>query len=189
MSFAAVVLASVAIAGCTSFGSSSDEDDGVAPAEQPAATVTIPPTRLTPFCQAMIDLADQLENDPPDDIEAEIIETYEGIVDEVPEAIRGDFDAVLADLRGQPVPATSDPTADAAEEAPATTFDPGPPVTDETGATVPAGDPFFDEGYDPEETPALRLNAYVDFECRDVANNPGPPPTQPLSDVTTTIAE
>src|SRR5690606_23127540 len=67
-SFAAVVLASVAIAGCTSFGSSSEEDDGVAPAEQPSATVTVPPIRLTPFCQAMIDLADRLENDPPDDI-------------------------------------------------------------------------------------------------------------------------
>lgn len=189
VSFAAVVLASVTITGCTSFGSSSEEDDGVALAEQPSATVTIPPTRLTPFCQAMIDLADRLENDPPDDIEAEIIETYEGIVDEVPEAIRGDFDAVLADLRGEPVPDTSGADADTADDVPTTTFDPGPPVTDQTGATVPAGDPFFDEGYDPEETPALRLNAYVDFACRDVANNPGPPATQPLSDVTTTVAE
>lgn len=186
---AAVVLASLVAAGCTSFGSSSEEDDSVAPAEQPSATVTIPPTRLTPFCQTMIDLADQLENDPPDDIEAEIIETYAGILDEVPDAIRGDFDAVLADLRGQPVPDASDADADTAEDAPTTTFDPGPPVTDETGATVPSGDPFFDEGYDPDDTPALRLNAYVDFECRDVANNPGPPATQPLSDVATTIED
>lgn len=137
----------------------------------------------------MIDLADQLENDPPDDIEAEIIETYAGILDEVPDAIREDFDAVLADLRGQPVPDASDADADTAEDAPGTTFDPGPPATDATGATVPSGDPFFDEGYDPDDSPALRLNAYVDFECRDVANNPGPPATQPLSDVATTIEE
>lgn len=179
---AAVVLVSLVAAGCTSFGSSSEDDDGVAPADRPSATVTISPARLTPFCQAMIDLADQLENDPPDDFEAEIIATYERIADEVPEAIRGDFDAVLADLRGQPVP-------DTVEDISTTSFDPLPTVTDETGATLPAGDPFFDEGYDPDDTPALRFNAYVDFECRDVANNPGPPPTQPLSDVAATSDE
>lgn len=181
---AVAALAAVALAGCTTFGASSDDESAV-PADQPAATVTIPPIRLSPFCQAMIDLADRLESDPPDDVEATIITTYESIADEVPDAIRDDFDAVLADLRGEPVSDAAEPDISEA----VTTFDPGPPVTDEIGATLPAGDPFFDEGYDAEVSPALRLNAYVDFECRDVANNPGPPPTQPLSDVVTTVEE
>jgi hypothetical protein len=186
--FVAPFVAALAVVGtgCTPFGASESVDDGPAPAEQPAATVTIPPIRLTPFCQAMIDLAERLESDPPDDVGAEILATYESIVDEVPDAIRVDFDAVLADLRGRPVPAVTDQNDDAAvASGPTTTFDAGPPVTDETGATLPVGDPFFDEGYDPEDTPALRLNAYVDFECRDVANNPGPPATQPLNEVGT----
>lgn len=173
-------MAGAVLAGCTPFGDSSEEDEDDAPGELPTATVTIPPVRLTPFCQAMIDLAERLENDPPGDVTAAIIETYESIDAEVPAEIREDFDAVLADLRGEPTPDPSIP------DATTTTFDPGPPVTDETGATLPPGDPFFDEGYEPEDTPALRLNAYVAFECRDVANNPGPPPTQPLSDVPVT---
>lgn len=171
-----MVVAALAVTGCTQFGASPDADDPDGPAAGPAATVAIPPVRLTPFCQAMIDLADRLERDPPDDVQAAILDTYESITDDVPDAIRTDFDAVLADLQGRPLP--SDPTSDV---TPASTIDPGPPATDETGE--PVGDPFFDEGFAPEETPALRLNAYVDFECRDVANNPGPPPTQPLSDV------
>lgn len=128
----------------------------------------------------MIDLGDRLEQDPPDDIEAEIIETYEEIADEVPAAIREDFDAVLAELRGE-----ASPTATAAD-TPTTTRTPAPPQTDASGASLPPGDAFFDEGYDPDDDPALRLNAYVDFECRDVANNPGPPATQPLADPETT---
>ena len=159
--------------------SSDDEADGSVDEGQPVATVTIPPVRLTPFCQAMIDLADRLEQDPPDDIAAEIIEAYEEIAPEVPEAIRGDFDAVLADLRVDAPPTTTEPDTPTTPPAP-----PDPPNTD--GGTLPPGDAFFDEGYDPDDDPALRLNAYVDFECRDVANNPGPPPTQPLSEPDTT---
>lgn len=168
------------VAGCTPFGDTSDGDgDDPAPTGPVPATVTIPPVRLTPFCQAMIDLADRLEDDPPEDVAAAIIAAYEAIADEVPDPIRADFDAVLAELRGESIPP---PSTDPVEAASTTTFDPGPPVTDASGSTLPPGDPFFEEGYDPDTTPAGRLNAYVDFECRDVANNPGPPPTQPLSD-------
>lgn len=170
------------LAGCTPFGGSPDEEEA-APGDRPALTVTVPAVRLTPFCRAMIDLADRLESDPPDDPEAVIVDTYQEIEDEVPDAIREDFDAVLAALRGD-APAATKP--DDATGAATTSFDPGPPATDESGATLPPGDPFFDEGYDPDDSPALRLNAYVDFECRGVANNPGPPPTQPLSDVVVT---
>lgn len=175
----------VTLVGCTPGATSSEDDEDTPTAAAPPATVTIPPVRLTPFCQAMIDLADRLEDDPPDDPEAEIIATYERIEDEVPDEIREDFDAVLADLRGeQPLdpPDTVQPDSD----APTTT--PAPAPSDEPGGTTPAGDPFFDEGYDPDDDPALRLNAYVDFECRDVANNPGPPATQPLGEPTTTDA-
>lgn len=177
----ALACAAIALVGCTPFGDPADEPDEGASAERPEATVTIPAARTTPFCQAMIDLADRLESDPPDDARSVIVETYESIGADVPDVIRQDFDAVLADLRANRVP-----TPDPDDSAVATTFDPGPPVTDERGATLPPGDPFFDEGYDPEDTPALRLNAFVDFECRDVANNPGPPPTQPLTDPGTT---
>ena len=52
---------------------------------------------------------------------------------------------------------------------------------------MPVADPFPEEGWGPEDDPALRVNAYVDFECRGVQNNPGPPATQPLSE--TTVAE
>lgn len=171
----------VAVVGCTPGATSSEQDDGETADDQPpAATVTIPAIRLSPFCQAMIELDERLRDDPPDDVEAEIIATYEGIEDEVPDAIRDDFTAVLASLRGDDPPTTSEvPTT--APVGPS-----GAPVTDAGGSAVPAGDPFFDEGYDPDDDPALRLNAYVDFECRDVANNPGPPPTQPLSEPTTT---
>lgn len=173
----------MALAGCTPFGDTSEDGADAPPATEPPATVTIPPVRLTPFCQAMIELADQLETDPPDDVAAAIIEVYESIDAEVPDAIRTDFDAVLADLRGEAVPV---PSTDPSAVASTTTLDPGPPVTNAAGSTLPPGDPYFEEGYDPDDSPALRVNAYVDFECRDVANNPGPPPTQPLSDVAPT---
>ncbi len=142
--------------------------DGQTDATVPIASVTVPPERLTPFCQAMIDLADRLETDPPDDVGALIIETYEGIVDEVPPEIANEFDAVLAALR-----TGADP------EVPETTIPPaatsGPLTTD--------GDPFFEEGYLPDADPSRRVNAYVQFACRDTANNPGPPATQPLDDI------
>lgn len=115
----------------------------------------------------MIDLNDRLEEDPPDDVDAEIIETYEGIVDEVPDEIRADFDAVLADLRGGPPPSTQDVTSSTTVDTPITS------------------DPLADEGRSPGDTPAERLSGYVDFVCRSVENNPGPPATQPLSEPVT----
>lgn len=175
-----LLLVTLSVVGCTP-GATSSEGDGEASTDQPpAATVTIPPARRSPFCQAMIELDERLLDTPPDEVEAEIIAAYEQIEDEVPDEIRDDFTAVLADLRGeQPSTTSAAPTS-----APTTVAD--APVTVDAGSGVPPGDPFFDEGYDPDDDPALRLNAYVDFECRDVANNPGPPPTQPLSEPATT---
>lgn len=176
-----VLLVAAAIAGCTE-SSGSDEDGRTGePASVADGTVPVPPSRLTPFCQEMIDLADRLETDPPDDVEAEIIDTYESIDDEVPDVLRADFDVVLAELRGEPVVtviATDPPTTTDPPTPTAVTI--APPATDETGATLPVGDDSFDEGRLPGETPAERINAYVDFECRASQNNPGPPPTEPL---------
>lgn len=162
---------------------SGDSDDSTQPADDGAETaqsVAAPAARLSPFCQAMIDLSDKLDNDSPDDVEQAIVDAYEAIAPEVPDLIRDDFDAVLAELRGEP---TTVPDVDTATESTTTTssLPDIPPVTDETGATVPVGDAFFDEGHLPGETPSERVSAYVDFECRGNQNNPGPPATQPLS--------
>ncbi len=173
-SFTALVIGAIALAACTP--DDSPPDDPVDIAADPIPSVTIPPARLTPFCQAMIDLTDRLESDPPDDSRALIIETYEDIADQVPATIEAEFAAVLARLRGEDPPASGDTeVADLETTVP-------PPATDEAGEIV-EGDDFFEEGYSPDEDPALRVNAYVEFTCRDSVNNPGPPPTQPLEDV------
>lgn len=156
--------------------------------------VTVPQERSTPFCEAMIDVADRLVTDPPDDVGAFIIETYESVLDDVPAEIRPDFDYVLADLKGEPLPPLPDPivretTVPPPTVDPASTTEPvatppptPPPVTDATGSvvgTAPTTEPGVDEFNRPDDTPAERLNDYVDFTCRGTLNNPGPPPTAP----------
>ena len=96
---AAILVGSVALAGCTS-GERDDEASGEPEStEAPVFSVTIPPQRLTPFCQGMIDLADRLLNDPPADPAAEIISVYESLVDVVPAEIENEFLTVLARLQ------------------------------------------------------------------------------------------
>jgi hypothetical protein len=170
-----VVVAFGVTIGCTG-GDTPASGDTVEPQTQ-VPSVTIPAERLTPFCQAMIDLSDRLETDPPDDATALIVSVYEDISDEVPVEILDDFDAVLTALRdgsaaSVPVAVTSDA--------------PSPSTPDEGPSPVATGDEFFDEGYSPDEDPATRLNDYVDFACRDSVNNPGPPATQPLEDIAPT---
>jgi hypothetical protein len=166
---------------CTPTGPSEADDgpDAVEPSEE---TVPIPEVRLSPFCRTMIDLAAELETDPPDDVTQTIIDTYEEILPDVPAVLRADFEVVLADLRGEPVV-----TAPATETPPTTFAMPElPPATDQSGATIPVGDPFADEGRRlPGETPSERISGYVDFACRGNQNNPGPPPTEPLEAPTT----
>lgn len=166
----AVALIGVMVGGCSTFGGGDDGDDtgtGEEVAIVPDLSVTIPPSRLTPFCQAMIDLGDELENDPPADEGARIIEVYESVVDVVPPEIRDDFLSVLARLQsGSPVATT------AATSVPATTA---------VGASTVPGTTLVDadEGYFPDEDPAVRLNAYISASCRGTLNNPGPLATQP----------
>lgn len=167
-----VVVAGGVMTGCTG-GDSPASGDTVGP-QPPVPSVTIPAERLTPFCQAMIDLSDRLETDPPDDATALIVSVYEDISDQVPVEIVDDFDAVLTALRdgsaaSVPVPVTSEATSDS--------------TADQASSPLATGDEFFDEGYSPADDPATRLNDYVDFTCRDSVNNPGPPATQPLEDI------
>lgn len=156
--------------------------------------VTVPEQRTTPFCEAMIEVADRLVVDPPDDVGAFIIETYESVLAEVPAEIRPDFEYVLADLKGEPLPPLPEPivretTVPPPTVDPASTTEPVltvpptlPPVTDAAGSVVgsaPTTSPGVDEFNRPDDTPAERLNDYVDFTCRGTLNNPGPPPTAP----------
>jgi hypothetical protein len=175
---------------------------------------TAPADRLTPFCQAMNDINDRLESDPPADIEGFVLERYRSLLDEVPDIIAVDFAAVLADLEGNPMvpPSTGPiPTPDEVTTPGSTTPGSTTPTTAEVttpgstapgstaphsttpgpttpGPTVapPEGDELSDEGYAPGDTPAERVNSYVAFVCRDTANNPGPPATEPLLAPTTT---
>ena len=88
----------------------------------------------------------------------------------MPPEIEAEFLTVLARLQSG-APAT---TATTATTLPATTVA-DPNVTEPTTL-------FADEGYDPDEDPALRVNEYVQFACRDAINNPGPAATQPGHD-------
>jgi hypothetical protein len=159
VAIAALATAAVAASACSSddAGDAGTTDDRLV-----VRDVTVPPERQTPFCQAMIDLSETLETDPPDDVTAYIVSVYTGILDEVPTEIEDEFRVVLAELQGAPVPTA---TIDAVE----------------VGSAPPTSVEQFDaEGYSPEDDPTLRVNAYVDFACRDSVNNPGPPATQPL---------
>ena len=143
-----------------------DEDT----ADEPTISVTVPEVRLTPFCEAMIDLSDELRSGRVDDVEGLIIDAYRSIREDVPLELARDFDLVLGALEaGEPSP--TDPPA----ELPAVTA-----VTLVTGsdpmATVVGS---VDEGFDPDTSPSERINSYVAFSCRGTGNNPGPPPTQP----------
>ena len=136
----------------------------------PVRTVAVPAERLTPFCQSITDLDERLNAAAADDDTSQmIIEAYSSMVDVVPEEIRADFMSVLAALQADPsgVDATFPTTPDTAVTTPA------PSVS--TGSTFPG----VDEGYLPDDDASSRLNAYIQFACRDSQNNPGPADTEP----------
>jgi len=161
---AAGSLLAIALIGCS-------PDEGAGPDSTLAdpgqlRTVAIPPERLTPFCQGIADLDDRLAEVPAGGDTAEIIiDAYSAIVDDVPPEIRDDFLTVLAGLQeGTTVLAGA---ASSSTSSTTTVVAPGTTLED------------FEEGYTPDDSPALRLNAYVQFVCRDGQNNPGPPDTEP----------
>jgi hypothetical protein len=156
-------------------GSCSSDDDAQSDSTQvaagPARTVAIPPERRSPFCEAIAELDDRLNAAPPDaDTTAIIIDAYGDVVDEVPAEIRNDFLSVLAALQADPHGAgeTVPPTPETALTTP-------PPSASAASTTFPG----VDEGYFPDDDASSRLNAYIQFACRDSQNNPGPSDTEP----------
>lgn len=171
------------LSGCTG-DDPADTAPDAAP-EPPQVSVTVPPERLTPFCQEMIDLTDRLRTGDVDDAEATIVETYRRIADDAPNAIVDDFRLVLAALEAGEPPPTDPPRDTVATLAPSVTTDAtvastdAPPVTPTDPATGSSAPRVIDEAFAPGDSPSERINSYVEFECRDTANNPGPPPTPP----------
>lgn len=164
-----MLTALVGVAGCNSGEREPDAaTTGDASVELPEVSVTIPAERLTPFCQAMIDLNDELLDDPPADTRARIIEVYESIVDVVPAEIAADFTTVLARLQSGDTAITAPTAAPYATSVVPNSID----VSNTTN-------PLADEGYSPDDDPTTRLAEYVRFACNDAANNPGPSATQP----------
>ncbi len=180
-------------------------DDSTADDDVPVASVTVPPSRLTPFCQRMIDLdvaiADADVDEPVGDL---ITEAYREALPDAPPEIAVEFAAVLDELEtGVPAtlppgsvvlpPITVPPTitisppASAPDLSEPTTPTTPPSSTSATENAAPTstfappeeGETFLEEGYLPDETPAQRVNDYIDASCRNTLNNPGPPATQP----------
>ena len=78
--------------------------------------------------------------------------------------------SVLAALQADP--SGTDVTLPTTPETALTT---PPPSADAASTTFPG----VDEGYLPDDDASSRLNAYIQFACRDNENNPGPSDTQP----------
>lgn len=169
-------LTAALMAGCSADDDSASESTFAGLPEIRA--VTVPPERRSPFCEAIFELDERLDDAPADaDIAAIISDAYSAMLDDVPAEIRDDFLAVLADLQ------TGAATAD--DDAAGTTTS----AAGTTGTAPATSVEDFEEGYLPDDTPALRLNSYVQFTCRDSQNNPGPPETEPLAPLPSTTAE
>ena len=153
---------------------SSDDDDQSDSTQVEAAsdrTVAIPAERQSPFCEAISDLDDRLNAAASGtDTTEMIIDAYSKMVDDVPAEIKNDFLSVLAALQDDP--SGADETLATAPETALTT----PPPSAQAASTTFPG---VDEGYLPDDDATSRLNAYIQFVCRDSQNNPGPSDTQP----------
>jgi hypothetical protein len=161
--------------GLTTASCSSDDDtqsDSTLVESEPARTVAVPPERMSPFCEAIANLDDELNAASSDaDTSQMIIDAYSSMVDVVPEEIRNDFLSVLAALQADPSGAnvTLGTTPETAVTTPPPSATPAPATTLED----------FEEGYLPDDAASSRVNAYIQFACRDSENNPGPSDTQP----------
>lgn len=189
------IVSSVVLLSSCVFDGSEAQEDGVDTSDPaPAASVVIPSERLSPFCQAMIDLTDRVRSG--DDVgEVEIVETYRSISGDVPAEIADDFALVLQALEsGAPaptdppratIPTLPDPETSPPTGASATTLVGAEEGSVPSSPSVPAS-AVVDERFDRDDSPAERINTYVSFVCRDSDNNPGPPATQPLDAPTAT---
>ena len=153
---------------------SSDDDsasDSTEVAAGPERTVAVPAEPLSPFCEAIAKLDDELNADTSrTDSTQMIIDAYSRMVDDVPAEIKNDFLSVLAALQADP--SGADATIATTPETALTT----PPPSAQAASTTFPG---VDEGYLPDDDASSRLNAYIQFACRDSQNNPGPSDTEP----------
>ena len=166
---AAIAFGVVALsASCTSDDTPSDSTQLEA---LPDRTIAIPASRLSPFCEAIANLDDELNAAPAGtDTTPMIIEAYSRMVNDVPTEIKNEFLSVLASLQDDP--SGADETLGTTSQTALTT---PPPSASAASTTFPG----VDEGYLPDEDASSRLNAYIQFACRDSENNPGPSDTEP----------
>ena len=157
-------------AGCLNAGNTDDDDGGSEAASEVDRDVPPATTLPTPFCAGIIELETRLAETDDVDAGALIISTYVRLLPVAPPEIAEDLAAIIAGEGGQdevvptrPPPEDPDPNA--------------PPATD-------IDDP--NEGFEPLATPAGRVATYITTNCDDVSSNPGPPPTVPFADTTTT---
>jgi hypothetical protein len=177
------------LVGCTPTGEDETPDTTSAVAAA-VPEVTAPPERGTPFCQAMLDLDAALPDDPAIDTRDQVLTAYQDALPLVPPEIDIEFRAVIEALESgtratvpgdepasdEPVEGTISPPA-TAEPEPAD--DPASTPAPEDTAPLPDDQLFAEEGWLPDDDPAVRVNEYVDFACRDTINNPGPAATAP----------
>ena len=181
------LLTVVCLAACTRTGGDDTSDADDAAVEAP--DVTEPASRASPFCQRMLDLDAELPDDPAIDTREQVLAAYTAALPDVPPEIDAEFRVVLAALEAGPDATSSNTTTNtdvSVLDAPPTT-----PVgsatsgrTPEAGigssTTLPSAEALYpEEGWLPDDDPAARVNAYIDFACRGTTNNPGPPPTEP----------
>lgn len=203
---AAVAATAIAGAGCTPERGETDSDDTVA-STLAIPEVTAPPERQTPFCQIMLELDASLPDDQTIDVTDVVLDAYREALPVAPPEIADDLNAVIVGLEtgtvasvpttagdgstvdgssngqssnGESAEAPPESSPDVESTAPDTFVPPtGTGVTVSTLEPPSAEEAFDAEGYLPDDDPAIRLNEYVDFTCRDNINNPGPPATQP----------
>ena len=180
-------------AACTPTGASETTD--TTEPEVVVPEVTEPAIRLTPFCQQMIALDESLPDDPAIDTRDQVLEAYQAALPDVPPEIEVEFRAVIVALEtgtratvpGEEVETTLAP--DQIEPTDTVPLDATVPPSPSGSTTLPSEEQLAaEEGWLPDDDPAARVNAYIDFACRGTANNPGPPATQPGAVVTTTEA-
>ena len=126
-----LVASATLLSSCVFDGSETPEPDDDGVTDAPVASVVIPIERLSPYCQAMIDLTDRFRSgDEVDD--AEIVETDRSISGDVPAEIADDFALVLQALESG-APAPTDPPRATIQTLPA------PETTPSTDGQVTTG--------------------------------------------------
>ena len=176
----------VFVAACTPSEASPDVHDDATPIDGPV--ITAPPERSSRFCIEMVALDDRLTALDAADSGDLILNTYLELADEVPTPIAEEFRAVIVSLQTPAGPTTTiTTTASTTASANASTPGSAAPLSDAPDHTdFEPFEAFDGEGYLPGENPSDRVTAYVDTICRGTANNPGPPPTDPVEDITLT---